>query len=125
MAKLYGDIASSALMTFDKSFARANGQPLDSTEVYYSLEAAKTYAAGAGAYIGQKIVVVENDIVTHYSIEDAAGNLKELGSKPVGDTTSIVVAEDGTVSLKGVGALVFERDILDSEGNPTGETENI
>ena len=50
MAKLYGEIASSALMTFDKSFARANGQPLDSTEVYYSLAAAQEYAAGAGAY---------------------------------------------------------------------------
>lgn len=112
MAKLYGEIAAKSLLTLDKSFARANGQPLDASEVYYSLEAAKTYAAGAQAYIGQKIVVVENGVVTHYGIEDAAGNLKELGSKPVGDNNSIVVAEDGTISLKGVGSLVFERDIL-------------
>ncbi len=129
MAKLYGNIASSALMTFDKSFARANGQPLDSTEVYYSLAAAEEYAATAGAYIGQKIVVVENGVVTHYSIEDAAGTLKELGSKPVGDEKSITVAENGTVSLKGVGSLVFERevDVLDENGEPTGEkkTENV
>ena len=113
MAKLYGEILSSALMTFDKSFARANGQPLDSTEVYYSLAAAQEYAAGAGAYVGQKIVVVENGIVTHYGIENEAGDLKELGSKPVGDNKSIVVAEDGTVSLKGVGTLVFERELED------------
>ena len=113
MAKLYGEILSSALMTFDKSFARANGQPLDSTEVYYSLAAAQEYAAGAGAYVGQKIVVVENGIVTHYGIENEAGALKELGSKPVGDNSSIVVAEDGTISLKGVGALVFERELED------------
>ena len=125
MAKLYGEILSSALMTFDKSFARANGQPLDSTEVYYSLAAAQEYAAGAGAYVGQKIVVVENGVVTHYSIENEAGTLKELGSKPVGDNNSIVVAEDGTVSLKGVGTLVFERDVLDEEGQPTGEKEAI
>lgn len=125
MAKLYGDIASSALMTFDKSFARANGQPLDSTEVYYSLSAAEEYAAGAGAYVGQKIVVVENNVVTHYSIEDEAGNLKELGSKPVGDEKSITVAENGTVSLKGVGTLVFERDILGEDDQPTGEKENV
>ena len=125
MAKLYGEILSSALMTFDKSFARANGQPLDSTEVYYSLAAAQEYAAGAGAYVGQKIVVVEDGVVTHYSIENEAGALKELGSKPVGDNNSIVVAEDGTVSLKGVGTLVFERDILDEEGQPTGEKEAI
>lgn len=125
MAKLYGEIAAKSLLTLDKSFARANGQPLDASEVYYSLEAAKTYAAGAQAYIGQKIVVVENGVVTHYGIEDAAGNLKELGSKPVGDNSSIVVAENGTVSLKGVGSLVFERDILGEDGEPTGEKEAV
>ena len=125
MAKLYGEIASSALMTFDKSFARANGQPLDSTEVYYSLAAAQEYAAGAGAYVGQKIVVVENGVVTHYGIENEAGALKELGSKPVGDNSSIVVAENGTISLKGVGTLVFERDILDENDEPTGEKEAV
>lgn len=125
MAKLYGEIAAKSLLTLDKSFARANGQPLDASEVYYSLEAAKTYAATAQAYIGQKIVVVEDGVVTHYGIEDAAGNLKELGSKPVGDDNSIVVAEDGTVSLKGVGALVFERDILGEDGQPTGQKENV
>jgi len=125
MAKLYGEIAAKSLLTLDKSFARANGQPLDASEVYYSLEAAKTYAAGAQAYIGQKIVVVENGVVTHYGIEDAAGNLKELGAKPVGDEKSIVVAVDGTVSLKGVGALVFERDILGEDDQPTGEKESV
>ena len=125
MAKLYGEIAAKSLLTLDKSFARANGQPLDASEVYYSLEAAKTYAAGAQAYIGQKIVVVENGVVTHYGIENAAGNLKELGSKPVGDNSSIVVAENGTISLKGVGSLVFERDILGEDGEPTGEKEAI
>ena len=102
MAKLYGEIASKALLTLDKSFARANGQPLDASEVYYSLAAAEEYAAGAQAYIGQKIVVIENGIVTHYSIEDTAGTLKELGSKPVGDGTTISIAEDGTISLANV-----------------------
>ena len=125
MAKLYGEIAAKSLLTLDKSFARANGQPLDASEVYYSLEAAKAYAAGAQAYIGQKIVVVEDGVVTHYGIEDAAGNLKELGSKPVGDNSSIVVAENGTISLKGVGSLVFERDILGEDGEPTGEKEAV
>lgn len=125
MAKLYGEIAAKSLLTLDKSFARANGQPLDASEVYYSLEAAKAYAAGAQAYIGQKIVVVEDGIVTHYGIEDAAGNLKELGSKPVGDNSTIVVADNGTISLKGVGTLVFERDILGEDDQPTGEKEAV
>ena len=125
MAKLYGEIAAKSLLTLDKSFARANGQPLDASEVYYSLDAAKAYAATAQAYIGQKIVVVENGIVTHYGIEDAAGNLKELGSKPVGDNSTIVVADNGTISLKGVGTLVFERDILGEDDQPTGEKEAV
>ena len=107
MAKLYGEIASSALMTFDKSFARANGQPLDSTEVYYSLASAKTYAAGAGAYIGQKIAVIENGVVTHYSIEDAAGNLKELGAKPIGDNISIEVSA-GKISMHDFGKAFYK-----------------
>ena len=125
MAKLYGEIAASALLTLDKSFARALGQPLDSTEVYYSKTAAEEYAATPNAYVGQKIVVVENGVVTHYSIENAEGALKELGSKPVGDEKSITVAENGTISLKGVGSLTFERDILDEEGQPTGEKEAV
>lgn len=129
MAKLYGEIASSALMTFDKSFARANGQPLDSTEVYYSKAAAEEYAAGAGAYVGQKIVVVENGVVTHYGIENEAGDLKELGSKPVGDIKSIVVAENGTISLAGIGSLVFTREVdeIGEDGQPTGNkvTEEV
>ena len=125
MAKLYGEIAAKSLLTLDKSFARANGQPLDASEVYYSLAAAREYAATAQAYIGQKIVVVENGVVTHYGIEDTLGNLKELGAKPVGDLKSIEVSETGTVSLKGVDSLAFERDVLDDEGQPTGQKETI
>lgn len=125
MAKLYGEIAAKSLLTLDKSFARANGQPLDASEVYYSLAAARAYAETAQAYVGQKIVVVENGVVTHYGIEDTLGNLKELGAKPVGDLKSIEVSEAGTISLKGVGSLAFERDILDDEGQPTGQKETI
>lgn len=102
MAKLYGEIAAKALLTLDKSFARANGQPLDASEVYYSLQAAKDYAATAQAYIGQKIVVIENGIVTHYSVEDTAGNLKELGAKPVADGTTIAIGTDGKITLANI-----------------------
>ena len=102
MAKLYGEIAAKALLTLDKSFARANGQPLDASEVYYSLDAAKEYAATAQAYIGQKIVVIENGVVSHYSVEDTAGTLKELGSKPVADGTTVSIAEDGKITLANI-----------------------
>lgn len=118
MAKLYGEIQASALMTFDKSFARSNGQPLDSTEVFYSKSAAEIYAAGEVAYVGQKIVVVEtvNDVtkVTHYGIEPD-NSLKELGSSPVGDESTITVAEDGTVSLHGIEGLTFVEQNEDGE----------
>ena len=102
MAKLYGEIAAKSLLTLDKSFARANGQPLDASEVYYSLAAAEAYAATAQAYIGQKIVVIENGIVSHYSVEDEAGTLKELGSKPVADGTTIEINEDGKITLANI-----------------------
>ena len=102
MAKLYGEIAPKSLLTLDKSFARANGQPADASEIYYSLDAAKAYAATAQAYIGQKIVVIENGIVSHYSVEDEAGTLKELGSKPVADGTTIEIDEDGKITLANI-----------------------
>ena len=125
MAKLYGEIAAKALLTLDKSFARANGQPLDASEVYYSLDAAKAYAATAQAYVGQKIVVVENNVVTHYSVEDTAGNLKELGVAVIGDEKSITVNDDGSISLYGIDALAFERDVVGEDGQPTGEKESV
>lgn len=101
MARIYGEIQSSGLMTFDKSFARSNGQPLDSTEVFYSLVAAQDYAKTDVAYVGQKIVVVETveevTTVTHYGIE-ADGSLKELGAIPVGDGLTVEVV-DGKIQL--------------------------
>lgn len=102
MSKLYGEILAKDLLTLDKSFARANGQPLDASEVYYSLEAAQAYAATAQAYIGQKIVVIENGVVTHYSVEDTNGALKELGSKPVADGTTISIDENGKITLANI-----------------------
>ena len=101
MAKIYGEIAASGLMTFDKSFSRSNGQPLDSTEVFYSLTAAQDYAKTDVAYVGQKIVVIETidetTTVTHYGIE-ADGSLKELGAIPVGDGLTVEVV-DGKIQL--------------------------
>jgi hypothetical protein len=101
MARIYGEIASSALMTFDKSFSRSNGQPLDSTEVFYSLQAAQDYAKTDVAYVAQKIAVVETvdevTTITHYGIE-ADGSLKEIGSIPVGDGLTIEVI-DGKIQL--------------------------
>lgn len=94
------------------------------------LERATQYAASGAAYVGQEIAVidviyaengtdVENTIVTVYSIQDANGTLKEVGVTPVGDETSVEVAADGTVSLKGIEGLTF------TETNEEGETVEV
>jgi hypothetical protein len=114
MAKLFGkvpatDFAATNLMSFGKSFSRLNGQPLDKSEIWYDdLQALKDYALTDAAYVGQKVVYVDttNNKVYHYGIE-LDGNLKEIGTSPIGDEDTVVVAEDGTVSLAGVSGLAF------------------
>lgn len=123
MARIYGEIAASGLMTFDKSFSRSNGQPLDSTEIFYSLVSAQDYVKTDVAYVGQKIAVVETKdeitIVTHYSIEPD-NSLKALGSSVVGDERTIAVAKDGTVSLYGIDGLEPTR--VEDNGNEVAIT---
>ena len=108
--------ASTDLMSFGKAFSRMAAQPLDMYEVWYDYDALVAYAANtdsstATAYVGQKVAYIDADNkVFHYSIE-ADGSLKEIGTSPVGDESSITVDENGTVSLKGVGTLVFEREV--------------
>jgi hypothetical protein len=52
MAKIYNDFQPINLMSFAKSFARLNGQPLDKSEIWYNLQDAKDYAATDAAYVG-------------------------------------------------------------------------
>lgn len=126
MANFYGkdrdvDFAASKLMSFGKSFSRMNGQPLDESEVWYDKAALEAFAAGNSAYVGMKLVYVDetNQKVYQYSVQ-YDGSIKEIGVAPLGDSKSIVVdAETGTVSLKGIDSLVFEREI---EG---GEKEDV
>ena len=131
MANFYGknrdtDFAASKLMSFGKSFSRMNGQPLDESEVWYNLDDLRAYAAGNSAYVGMKLVYVDetNQKVYQYSVQ-YDGSVKEIGTVPVGDGKSIAVDAEGKVSLKGIDALEFERDILNEEGQPTGEKENV
>lgn len=76
------------------------------------LERATQYAASGAAYVGQEIAVIDvtygednttvtGTKVTFYGIQDAAGTLKELGAKPLGDNASIAIAGDGTVKVYG------------------------
>jgi len=118
-------------MTFGKSFSRGAAFPLEAYEIWTDYDALVAYAANTDpnkdpSYIGQKVAYIDtaNNKVVHYGIE-IDGTLKELGCAPMGDEKTIAVAEDGTVSLKGIEALEFERDVVDEEGNPTGQKENV
>ena len=143
MAIIYGkntavDYAAGNLASFGKSYSRMGAAPLDMTEVWYDKAALEEYAAYRGveqadgsydtssvtSYVGQRVVYVNETEkkVYNYSIQ-LDGTLKEIGTSPIGDGKSIEVAANGTVSLKGIGSLVFERevDILGEDGQPTGE----
>lgn len=105
---------------FPLNFRRGNPNPLDNSSVWASLEAAQTYASSDPvAYVGQILSVVDNTNgnVTVYSIQDEAGTLKKVGTSPVGDESTITVAEDGTVSLYGVSGLELDR--VEEDGSTT------
>lgn len=108
MAKIYNDFQPVNLVSFAKSFARLNGQPLDKSEIWYSLAEAKAYAATEAAYVGQILAVIdtENDKVVFYGVQDVSGTLKEVGSTPVGDELSIEIV-DGVIQLKGFGTQYY------------------
>lgn len=96
-------------------FQRTGAFPLDRSSIFSSLADATKYATGAGdderglggtSYVGQTIAVYDNETVTLYII-NTDRTLKKVGTTPVGDEKTIVVAENGTVSLKGVAGLSF------------------
>ena len=92
MAKIYTDFQPANLMSFAKSFARLNGQPLDKSEIWYSLAEAQAYAATDAAYVGQILAVIdaENNTVSFHGIQNANGELVEVGSGNVDEVVSLV-----------------------------------
>lgn len=108
MAKIYNDFQPVNLVSFAKSFARLNGQPLDKSEIWYSLAEAQAYAVTEAAYVGQILAVIdtENNKVVFYGVQDTLGTLKEVGSTPVGDELSVEIV-DGVIQLKGFGTQYY------------------
>lgn len=128
MAKIYNDFQPANLMSFAKSFARLNGQPLDKSEIWYNLADAQSYAATEAAYVGQILSVIDSDNnkVVFYGIQDAAGTLKEVGSTPIGDELSIEIIDD-KIQIKGFGKEYYayvpaERD---EDGNIVKASEYV
>lgn len=112
------------------AFDRSNGLPLDQWSVFEDKTSAEAYLSNSKAYPGQVIAYAEDNgemtvCVLSQNAEGTTLTLKPVGTIPVGDEKSIEVAEDGTISLKGVTALVFERDIMGEDGEPTGEKEEV
>ena len=65
-------------MGLPMNITRSNPIPIDSTQVWYSLEEAQEYAAnGATAYVGQLLTVVDEDNDTSgiYVIANTDGDL--------------------------------------------------
>lgn len=99
MANFYKNFDSATLMSFGKSFARLNGQPLDKSAIWYSKAEADTYAASASAYVGQPVAVInETDKLTTLYVVGANGTLEMVGSLPDGVSLEL---HEGKVQLKG------------------------
>lgn len=83
------------------SINRTNPLPLDVNSVFDTKANLDAYVAGAFAYPGQIVALVEAEATTIYYI-DQVKTLQEVGKIPLGDNKSITVAEDGTISLLGI-----------------------
>lgn len=107
-------------LNFAVGFNRTSAFPLDANSYFESYDAAVTAVAGAAEvgssdsayYFGQQIAVVENGAATLYIIEKVTvdvsvdargykGQLKEVGSKTLGDEASIELSSEGVLSVYG------------------------
>ena len=125
MAYINHDVST---MAMPSGMNRMGQFPLDMSSVYYDEASLKAYAeSGAIAYVGQIVSLVDADAgkVTVYSIQDTTGTLKEVGVVPSGDESTIVVDKDGKIALAGMEELVFERDIIGEDDQPTGDKETV
>lgn len=99
MANLYKNFASETLMSFGKSFARLNGQPLDKSAIWYSKDSADAYAATGSAYVGQPIAVIDEAAkTTTLYVVGQNNTLEMVGSLPDGVSLNLA---DGKIQIKG------------------------
>lgn len=97
--KLTKDLTNA--VSYARPIVRTNGDPLDKTGFYETTTEATTYAAGADAYVGQIINII-NDDVQPYVIKDEDGTLKRI----VCDGDIIGVGCGGTGATTAAQALV-------------------
>lgn len=70
---------NASLVSLASTFTRSNGQPLDDTTIFTSLQDAKNYSQNDGrAYVGQIIIIIENSKVDVCVITSTSGDLVSL-----------------------------------------------
>lgn len=82
-------IDSYTKIAFASTYTRVNGQPMDDTVVWNSLEEAQNYARTDKAFVGQVLTVVTNNGTKEepaftskvYVVDNTDGDLVEVGSK--------------------------------------------
>lgn len=85
-------IESKNLLTVVKAYARANGYPLDYSEVWESLAEAQNYLSNPTAYAGQTIKVKIDGKFKNYTLQPEGGNLvlEEVGAVKASDLKQYV-----------------------------------
>ena len=84
------------------SYQRKSAVPLDYYSLFNTKAEAEAYAASNPvSYVGQVISYIDNNEVKVCVIENANGDLKEVGTAPVGDDKTIEVSAEGAVALLG------------------------
>lgn len=99
MANFYKNFASETLMSFGKSFARLNGQPLDKSAIWYSKDEADAYAATGSAYVGQPVAVIDEQAkTTTLYVVGANSTLEMVGALPDGMSIEL---HEGKIQING------------------------
>lgn len=116
-------IESKNLLVWVKAMSRGQALPLDASEVWESLEDAKTYAAGVAdassvAYVGQTLKVKNANSVDTYVISDAAGNLSKLAAATTVDDVYTKHEVDSAIAeyKHAITASASDDDIIVLEG---------
>ena len=109
-----GNLSLKNITEQPNSFKRQGAFPLERFSVFNTKAALEAYAqSNPVAYVGQILALVNEatNTTTIYSIQDAAGNLAEVGKATIGDDKSIVLdAETCKLSLNDYGVQYYEYD---------------
>ena len=133
---IFDVVSQTSKLDWAFAFQRTGAFPLDRSSLFSSYEDALAYARGdktdarelgGSSYVGQPVSVydADNNTVCLYIIE-ADRTLKEVGSAPIGDNSSIEII-DGKVQLRdfGVGYYAFVPAVKGDDGEVTEPSKYV